>query len=110
MKSLFIDREFKYDGSQLGSLYAYLEHGILGDSVISWVGPCEVGLPEMVDGEDIRSHSRICGDRMAHFILEKFDVSLSTAVAYQRLMGSLTVDILRRLGGARGSKPCEEGG
>ena len=97
MQSLFIEKKFKYDGSQLRSLYAYLEHGVLGDSVVSWMGPCDVSLTEMVDGEDLRSRSVIRGDHMAHFILEKFDVQLATAVSYQRLMGALTIDILREL-------------
>ena len=97
MKRLFIDTEFKYDGTQLRSLYAYLEHGLLGDSLTSWIGPCQVELDHMVDGEDVRARSRICGSRMLHFILEKFDVELATAVAYQRLMGCLVIDRLREL-------------
>ncbi len=97
MKSLFLQTEFMYDGSQLRSLYAYSEHGVLGDSIISWIGPCEVNSSHMVDVEDLRTRCEIRGHRMLHFILEKFDIPLSTAVAYQRLMGSLTVDILRIL-------------
>ena len=97
MKNLFINTEFKYDGTQLRSLYAYLEHGLLGDSLISWIGPCQIDLPHIVDGEDIRAQSEIRGDRMLHFILEKFDIQLATAVAYQRLMACSTIDILRQL-------------
>lgn len=97
MKNLFIDTEFQYDGTQLRSLYTYLEHGILGDSLVGWVGPCQIDSARMVDGEDILAHSNICGSRMLHFILEKFDVQLATAVAYQRLMGCLAIDLLRQL-------------
>ena len=97
MKSLYIDTELTYDGTQLRSLYAYMEYGLLGDSLVSWIGPCCVDPVHMIDGEDIRAHSEICGSRMIHFILEKFDVQLATAVAYQRLMGCLTIDLLRQL-------------
>ncbi|MDX9731734.1 MAG: DUF366 family protein [Bdellovibrionales bacterium] len=98
MKVQFIDRELAneiaYDGSQLRSLYAYLEHGILGDSLIAWVGPCEVSLDHMVDGEDVLAKASIRGARMVHFVLEKFGATLPEMVAVQRLLASTVKDIL----------------
>ena len=102
MKSLFIEKTFMYDGTQLRSLYAYLEHGVLGDSLVSWIGSCQVDLEHMVDGEDVRANSQICGHQMLHFILEKFDIQLATAVAYQRLMCGLTIDWLRQMSPQKG--------
>ena len=85
MKSLWLDQEFKYDGTQLHSLFGYLGHRVLGDSIISWVGPCEVSFEHMVDGEDLLAQSRICGSQMLHFIFEIFDQTLISGVFIQRV-------------------------
>lgn len=95
MKSLFVQNEFPYDGTQLKSLFGYLEHGIQGDSVVSWVGPCSVSFDHMIDGEDLLAGARIEGDRMVHFIVERFHESISSAVALQRLFAAICLDILR---------------
>lgn len=83
-----------YDGSQLRSLYAYMEHGILGDSIVAWVGPCEVGFEKMVDGEDLREGSAIRGSKMLHLIIEKFEARLPEMVALQRLTTAIAKDLL----------------
>lgn len=95
MKSKFIGKEFKYDGSQLRPLFAYLESEILGDSIVSWVGPCDIELDKIIDGEDLLVGSQICGDKMLHFIVEKFDIELFSAVALQRLMAELVCQVVR---------------
>ncbi len=95
MKTYFIDQNLKYDGSQLRPLYAYLNHQMLGDSIVSWVGPCEVSTDHMIDGEDLLSKSEIRGDRMVHFLIEKFDVLLFSGVLLQRLLASIVIDVLR---------------
>ena len=69
MKSMFIDKEFKYDGTQLRSLYAYLDFELMGDSVVSWIGACDISNEHMVDGEDLLLNAAICGDKMLHFII-----------------------------------------
>jgi len=70
VKSLFIENKFTYDGSQLHSLFAYLEHGLLGPSVVSWRGACNIPFSHMVDGEDLLAKASIEGDEMLHFIIE----------------------------------------
>ena len=97
MKALYLEQELKYDGTQLVSLWNYLQHKILGDSVVSWVGACDVSFEHMVDGEDLLEQAAIRGDRMLHFIIEKFDTSLFAAVAVQRLLASLVKDQLQVL-------------
>ncbi len=92
MKNKFITKKNKYDGSQLKSLYAYENFGILGNSVISWVGACDVQLDHMIDLEDKIQNAKICGDLMVHFIIEIFDDSLLSAVAVQRLFASTVRD------------------
>jgi hypothetical protein len=95
VKSIFIKKEFAYDGSQLHSLFAYLGHGVQGDSVASWIGSCSVSKEHMVDGEDLLAGETIAGDKMVHFIIEKFHTPLVAAVALQRLFASICMDIVR---------------
>jgi hypothetical protein len=95
MKSLFIEKELPYDGTQLRSLFAYLDHQIQGDSVVSWIGPCSVSFEHMVDGEDFLAGATIAGARMVHFIIEKFHTPLFGGVALQRLFASICLEILR---------------
>jgi hypothetical protein len=95
MQSLFIDEKKAYDGSQLRSLYAYLTYGVLGNSVVSWMGPCSITFEHMVDGEDLLAQSPIEGAEMLHFIVEVFDRDLFSGVALQRLFSSVIRDYLQ---------------
>lgn len=95
MQAHFIDKNFTYDGSQLRSLFAYLDHGILGPSIVSWVGPCAIPFIHMVDGEDLLAQAVIQGDEMLHFIIEVFDRDLFSGVALQRLFASMAKDYLQ---------------
>lgn len=101
MQTKWLDKNICYDGSQLRSLYAYMNEGILGDSIIAWRGPCDVAWEHMVDGEDLRARSPIAGSDMVHFVVEKFDCSLLAAVALQRLMSSIALDLIRQKAGSR---------
>lgn len=98
IKRHYIERDFAYDGSQLHSLFAYLKHGVQGDSIVSWVGPCKVETDHMVDGEDLLAGASIAGSRMVHFIVEKFGASLPEMVWMQRLLASLVCDFLSASG------------
>lgn len=95
MQSLFVEDKENYDGSQLRSLYAYLKYGILGNSIISWMGPCHVSFEHMVDGEDLLAESPIEGAEMLHFIIEIFDRDLFSGVVVQRLLASIIRDYLQ---------------
>ncbi len=97
MKKLFISKKIKYDGSQLRPLFAYEDHKILGDSIVSWMGPCDITLEHMVDLEDKIENSKICGDEMLHFIIEIFGKDLTAGVALQRLFASIAKDSLESL-------------
>lgn len=89
MKTLWIDKTINYDGTQLRSLYAYLEHNVLGNSAVAFRGACDVNFDHMVDGEDLLAKAQICGSDMLHFIFEIFDEKLITGVLVQRLFASL---------------------
>jgi hypothetical protein len=95
MKTKFLGSTETYDGQQLRSLFAYMNHGLLGDSAISWIGPCHVTFKHMVDGEDLRAKAKIEGSKMVHFLIEIFDCSLFAAVHVQRLLTSISMDYLR---------------
>ncbi len=94
MKVKFLEISEKYDGSQLVSLRSYLQHKILGDSIVAWVGACDVSVDHMVDGEDLLLNAEIRGDKMLHFIVEKFEISLFAAVGLQRLLAGIVRDQL----------------
>jgi hypothetical protein len=67
----------------------YLEYGLLGNSIVSWIGACDVSLQHMIDGEDVRLKETIAADEMVHFVLELFDVNLKSGVLLQRLMAEI---------------------
>ncbi len=97
MKTKWLKQNSKYDGTQLRSLYGYLEHKILGDSAVSWAGACDVSFEHMVDGEDLLDRSAIRGSNMVHFIVEVFDQSLMSGVLLQRLFANIVRDVLIEL-------------
>lgn len=101
MKTLWIQSTAAYDGTQLDPLVNYLKHGLMGDSMVAWVGPCEVSFDHMVDGEDLREQAAIRGSRMLHFVMEVFDRDLFAGVACQRIMASLAKDLVTEKAGAR---------
>lgn len=95
MKNYFVPHEMPYNGSQLQPLYAYLNHKVLGDSIISWVGSCDIPFENMIDGEDFVEQSEIKGSKMLHFIIEIFQPNLFIGVTSQRLFASIARDYLQ---------------
>ena len=94
MKTKWIEKESKYDGLQLKPLVNYLQHGLLGDSCVAWMGPCDIPLAHMMDGEDLLEKAQIKGARMLHFVFEVFDRELITGVFLQRLFASIVQDLV----------------
>jgi hypothetical protein len=109
MKTKWLKQTELYNGTQLRSLYAYLEHKLLGDSAVAWRGACDVSFEHMVDGEDLLDQSAICGSDMVHFIIEVFDQSLMSGVLLQRLFASLVRDVLYELSPVRNLEILREG-
>lgn len=97
MKTKWINKIIKYDGSQLKPLFAYENYKILGDSVVSWIGPCDIPFDNMKDLEDVVALSPIRGDLMLHFIIEVFHQSLFSGVCLQRLFAGIVKDELNIL-------------
>lgn len=92
MKTKFIKKKFTYTGDQLTPHFAYKNYGLLGNSIVSWIGPCEIPFAKMVDIEDVLAKSSIRGALMLHFIVEVFNQNLFSSVALQRIMASLIKD------------------
>jgi len=107
MKSLWIKSSIKqqksliYDGAQLTPLHTYQNYKISGDSIVSWVAPCNVTLEHMVDYEDKIAHEKICGDMMLHFIVEFFPANLAFGVCLQRIFASLAMDLILEMSKAK---------
>ena len=104
MKSHFHAKKLKYDGSQLRPLFAYENFQISGDSIVAWVGGCDVSLEHMVDFEDKIVKAKIKSDLMLHFIVEYFHSDLFSAVAIQRLLAGQFIVELEKLISAAGKK------
>ena len=68
-----------YDGSPLGGHWAFRVHGIQGDSLLAFMGPCDVRVEALADLQDARDGAFIYSPRMLHFVLELFGPSLEEA-------------------------------
>jgi hypothetical protein len=95
MKSLILKEKMKYTGAELAPHFIYRKYGLLGDSILAFVGEAEVK-ESMVDIEDIRQQDFIYSPEMLSFIIEHFGMGLSEAVARQRLFMSILKDVISR--------------
>ncbi len=86
MKTLFIDKEIKYIGSQLAPHWIYKNFKIQGDAIVAFCGECDVKLTEMVDLEDVINNEPIYSKYMLSFITEQFNIELVEGVFRQRLL------------------------
>lgn len=98
MKTKFIDEEIKYIGSQLSPHWIYKNFGIQGDSIVAFIGECEVKLTEMVDIEDVINNEPIYSKLMLSFISEQFGVNLVEGVLRQRLLITIIKELLEEYG------------
>lgn len=100
MRSRFIKDEIAYTGEQLRSLFAFDTFGIVGDSIVAFIGPCNVSLKEMVDLEDLKAGRKFSSERMLHFIVEHFDIDLEKAILRQYLLVNIIKDLLNEKTGS----------
>lgn len=97
MKSLFIEEEIKYIGSQLAPHWIYKNFNLLGDAIVSFVGEMDVKITEMVDIEDVISDSPIYSKKMVSFIIEQFGMDLSECVTRQRFLICIIIEELKKI-------------
>ena len=75
-----------YTGRELRSHWAYVNFGLHGDSIVSFIGECNVKRENLVDLNDALKGNYIYSPLMAHFIVEHFDMDLEKAIYRQRLL------------------------
>ena len=97
MKSLFIDKEIKYIGSQLSPHWIYKNFHILGDAIVAFTGEMDVKITEMVDIEDVISNFPIYSKKMVSFIIEQFGITLPECVLRQRFLICIIIEELRKI-------------
>lgn len=83
MKIHRIKERTPYTGRELAPHWIYQTTGIVGDALVTFEGPADVALGEMVDLEDVREQSPITSPRMVHFIGEWFRDSLTEGILIQ---------------------------
>lgn len=91
MKTHFHPEPLAYNGTQLRSHFAYQTFGIQGDSIVAFMGPCDVRGDHLVDIEDAKQGLFIHSENMLHFIVEHFDGDLIRTIAFQRLLADLMI-------------------
>ncbi|MBR6163089.1 DUF366 family protein [bacterium] len=94
MNTFFIDQETKYHGYELSPHWIYRNFNLKGDSIVAFVGECEVKLSEMVDIEDVINNEPIYSDKMLSFVEENFHSTLQEAIFRQRLLAGLVRDMI----------------
>ncbi|OVE81872.1 hypothetical protein BVY03_02545, partial [bacterium K02(2017)] len=92
MKTHLSEIQLKYTGQELHSHFAYQNFNLQGDSIVAFMGPCEVNLDNLVDLEDVKKKAPIFSENMLHFIIEHFNHDLNLTIAYQRLL----IDLIRQ--------------
>ncbi|MGM9994753.1 MAG: DUF366 family protein [Candidatus Avigastranaerophilus sp.] len=96
METLFIDKEIKYTGKELAPHWIYKNFHIMGNAIVSFIGECEVNLNHMVDIEDVINNEPIYSKCMLSFIEENFNTSLEEMVYKQRLLVTLTKELIEK--------------
>jgi len=99
MQTLYHADQLAYTGAELRSHWIMGRFGLRGDAVVAFRGPCEVGLSEMVDLEDVAAGAFIRSAEMLHFIAEHFEGDLDRMVLRQRLFICVIREALSALDG-----------
>ena len=94
MKFLFIKDQIKFTGEQLTSHWAYKNYDLLGENIVAFIGPCEIGESYIVGIDHWKKKTQIKSGRMLHFVVEHFDLDLEKAILRQKLLVSILKDKL----------------
>ncbi len=99
MKSLYIKDKIKFTGEQLEPHWAFNNFDLLGDSILAFVGPCEVEERYLIGVDHFKKKTQVKSEMMLHFLVEHFDQDLEKAILRQKLLMSILKDKLNhRLG------------
>ncbi|HSA06505.1 MAG TPA: DUF366 family protein [Candidatus Gastranaerophilales bacterium] len=94
MKSKFVEKEICYTGKELSPNWIYKNYHIQGDSIISFIGQCDVKIENMVDIADVLDNSPIYSKKMLHFIVEHFNIQLIEGILRQRALVGIARDVI----------------
>ncbi len=94
LKTKLLTGAHPYDGSPLGGHWAFRAHGIQGDSLLAFMGPCRVAVEALADLQDARDGAFIYSPLMLHCVLELFGPGLEEAAARQWLMAATVAEEL----------------
>jgi hypothetical protein len=94
VKSAFMTKRITYTGEQLRSHWAYEHADLQGDSIVAFVGPCQVGSDHMVDLADVKEGKTIFSEEMLHFVVEHFDDDLEKTILKQKLLVTILMEKL----------------
>lgn len=100
MKSLYVKEKIEFTGEQLEPHWTFNNFDVLGDSIVAFVGPCELKEKYLIGVDHYKKKTQIRSEMMLHFLVEHFDQDLEKAVLRQKLLISILKDKLNhRLGG-----------
>ena len=85
VKTLFIEKQIDYLGTQLAPHWIYKNFALSGDALVAFIGEAKVPINNMVDLKDRMENAFIYSPLMLHFIIEHFDSNLELAVYRQRM-------------------------
>jgi hypothetical protein len=68
----------------------------MGDAIVAFIGECDVNLTHMVDIEDVINNEPIYSKKMLNFIEENFNSSLIEMVYKQRLLVTITKEVIEK--------------
>jgi len=97
-----LEEKIRYDGTQIRPLWAFEKTHIQGDSIITFMGPMNVKIDEMLDQKDIinesdKTNTPISSDLSLHFIVEHFDThSPKVAFLRQRILTYIAFEVIKK--------------
>jgi len=94
MRSLYIKEKIKFTGKELLPFWAYIEYDILGDSIIAFIGPCELEGKYIIGIDHWKKKTKIKSELMLHFVVEHFDLDLEKAILRQKILVNILKDKL----------------
>ena len=94
VKAKFIADRLTYTGDQLRSHWTYENYEVQGDSIVAFIGPCDVSLDKLVDLADRKECKIIFSEEMLHFIVEHFDLDLEKTLLKQKLLITILMEKL----------------
>jgi len=94
MKSKLADERINYTGRELRSHWVMERFGLEGDVIVAFRGSCMVSGEDLVDREDFDLGNIVAGKDMLHFIVEMSGAGLLGITLAQRLLCSITQDVL----------------